>query len=195
MLRHLIVVFVALGLTTSYSIAQVQAEIGKKAPEFTLKDSAGKEHSLSDYQGKIVVLEWFNTECPFVQRHYKEKTMVNTAGQFADKDVVWLAINTTATAKPEDMNKWIAQYGLTYPILMDNAGEVARKYGAKTTPHIFIIDKQGKLAYEGGIDNDPAGDSGNRTNYAAKALTELTEGKPVSQPETRPYGCSVKYPK
>lgn len=174
------------------SFAQ-EAKIGQKAPDFTLTDSQGKQHSLADYQGKIVVLEWINPECPFVQRHYKEKTMVNAAEEFASKDVVWLAINSTAHATPDQMNKWIAEHSIKYPILMDNSGEVGKKYGAKTTPHMYIIDKEGTLVYQGGIDNDPSGNKADRVNYVNKALAEVTAGESVSQAESRPYGCSVKY--
>ena len=189
MLRYL----TALCVVVAFCGVGLAAELGTKAPDFTLTDSSGKQHLLSDYAGKIVVLEWINPECPFVQRHYKEKTMTQTASEYAGKDVVWLAINSGSNAKPADMNKWIEQYGMAYPVLMDNSGQVGKAYGAKTTPHMFIIDRQGTLVYQGGIDDDPSGNKSNRTNYVTKALAEVTAGNSVSQAESKPYGCSVKY--
>jgi len=173
-----------------------KAAIGQPAPQFSLSDQDGKQVSLSDYSGKIVVLEWFNNECPFVVRHYKAGDMNATASKYAAKDVVWLAINTTA-GKTQADNKAIAgQWKIDRPILADSDGTVAKSYGAKTTPHMFIIDKQGTLAYMGGIDNDPQGDkSADKVNYVDKALTELLNGSTVSEPQTKSYGCSVKYAK
>jgi peroxiredoxin len=168
--------------------------IGQPAPQFALQDQEGKTHNLADYNGKIVVLEWFNNECPYVVRHYQANTMGNLAKKYADKDVVWLAVNTTA-GKSNDDNKSIAgEWNIGYPILNDSTGQVGKQYGAKTTPHMFIIDKGGNVVYAGGIDNDPRGNkSEDRVNYVDKALTELTSGQSISEPQTRPYGCSVKY--
>jgi len=194
MIRTVILGLLVLALQ-GVAVAQAGAQLGEKAPDFKLVDSMGKEHSLSQYLGKIVVLEWINPECPFVERHYKQKTMADLAGKFSDKNVVWLAVNTTNNAKPEDMNKWISKNDLTYPILMDNSGVVGRSYGAKTTPHMYIINGEGKLVYQGGIDDDPSGDKHDRTNYVTKALDEVVAGKDVSQPQTKPYGCSVKFGK
>ena len=171
------------------------AAIGATAPAFTLDNSDGKPVSLADYKGKTVVLEWINKDCPFVQRHHAAKTMENLADKYKSKDVVWLAINSSSSATNEIDKKTVETFSLSYPVLNDSAGSVGRAYGAKTTPHMFIIDKEGKLAYKGGIDNDPQGTKANRTNYVAQALDELLAGKPVSTPETKPYGCSVKYAK
>ena len=121
--------------------------------------------------------------------------MENLADKYKSKDVVWLAINSSSSATNEIDKKTVETFSLSYPVLNDSAGSVGRAYGAKTTPHMFIIDKEGKLAYKGGIDNDPQGTKANRTNYVAQALDELLAGKPVSTPETKPYGCSVKYAK
>ena len=168
--------------------------IGQPAPQFALQDQNGKTHNLADYNGKYVVLEWFNNECPYVVKHYQSNTMTNLAKKYADKDVVWLAINTTA-GKTNNDNKAIAgEWNISYPILNDSTGQVGKQYGAKTTPHMFIIDKTGNVVYAGAIDNDPRGNkSEDRVNYVDKALSELASGQSVSEPQTKPYGCSVKY--
>ena len=175
-----------------------KATIGKPAPEFSLQDQNGKTVKLSDYKGKVVVLEWFNQGCPYVVRHYKTKTMTSTADKYKDQDVVWLAINTTADKTAEDNKTSAEAWSISYPILSDKTSQVAQAYGAKTTPHMFIIDKEGKLVYNGAIDDDSSADGtkGDKaTNYVAKALDEVLAGKPVSTPETKPYGCGVKYKK
>jgi peroxiredoxin len=175
-----------------------KATIGKAAPDFSLQDQNGKTVKLSDYKGKIVVLEWFNQGCPYVVRHYKAKTMTSTADKYKGQDVVWLAINTTAGKSAEDNKTSAEAWSISYPILSDTSSAVAQQYGAKTTPHMFVIDKEGKLIYNGAIDDDSSADGtkGDKaTNYVAKALDEVLAGKPVSTPETKPYGCGVKYQK
>lgn len=171
----------------------VTAAVGSAAPDFTLKDQDGNEVSLSDFTGKVVVLEWINWDCPFVMRHYEAETFAKLADHFKDQDVVWLAINSTHYATSEKDKEWIGQYGLPYPILSDGSGEVGKMYDAKTTPHMYIIDKTGTLVYAGGIDDDPKGESEKPTNYVKKALEEVLAGNDVSVPESKPYGCSVKY--
>ena len=169
------------------------ATIGAPAPQFSLQDQTGKTHSLADYNGKIVVLEWFNEECPVVVRHYKADTMNTLASKYADKDVVWLAVNSTA-GKSNDSNKAAAaEWKIDRPILNDATGQVGKMYGAKTTPHMYVINKDGTLAYMGGIDNDQRGDKADRVNYVDKAVSELLAGNSVSEPQSKPYGCSVKY--
>jgi peroxiredoxin len=171
-----------------------KAVIGQPAPTFTLQDQDGKTVSLSDFAGKIVVLEWVNPNCPFVQRHYAAKTFQSMDDEYRGKGVVHLAINTTHDATNAFNKDWIAKNNLTYPILNDSSGVVGHAYGAKTTPHMFIIGRDGKLLYQGGIDNDKEGDKGAaKVNYVAKALDEILAGKPVSTAETASYGCSVKY--
>jgi len=176
------------------------AQVGQAAPAFSLKDQDGKTVSLADFKGKTVVLEWFNQGCPYVVNRYKEpakRTMANTAAKYKDKDVVWLAINTTGKSNEE--NKETKQaWGIEYPILNDTTTSVAQAYGAKSTPHMFVIDKEGKLAYKGAIDDDRSeeAEKGDKaTNHVAKALDEVLAGKPVSTPETKSYGCGVKYKK
>ena len=182
---------------------QKHAEIGYPAPNFTLTDIKGKTHSLSDYtaDGKIVVLEWFNADCPYVMRHHQShKTMAETEYQFREKGIVWLAVNSSAEGKQGaglDRNKRAQrEYGIEYSILIDESGEVGHAYGAKTTPHMFIIDKDGMLVYAGGIDNDRAGRNiggEGYVNYVSQGLAELAGGETVSTSHTKPYGCGVKY--
>ena len=167
--------------------------VGAPAPQFSLQDQNGKTHNLADYNGKVVVLEWFNEECPVVVRHYKADTMNSLATKYADKDVVWLAVNSTA-GKSNDANKAAAaEWKMDRPILNDSTGQVGKMYGAKTTPHMYVIDKNGTLAYMGGIDNDDRGNKADKVNYVDKAVSELLAGNSVSEPQSKPYGCSVKY--
>ena len=172
-----------------------ESRTGKIAPEFRLTSYDGRTISLSDYKGKIVVLEWLNYECPFVRYHYEEaKTMIKLANKYKDKNVIWLAINSTGHLTTEKTEEFADKHKLGYPILDDRSGKTGRVYGAKTTPHMFIIDTQGRIAYTGAIDNSPLGKKKEEViNYVDKALTELTGGKSVSTPNTKPYGCSVKY--
>ena len=174
-----------------------QAKVGQPAPAFSLQDQEGKTVNLSDFKGKTVVLEWFNQGCPYVVRHYeKTDTMNKTAAKHAD--VVWVRINTTK-GKDAAANKATAdQWGIKGPILSDTTTEVAKAYGAKTTPQMFIIDKEGVLRYNGAIDDDSSADGAKgdkAVNYVAKALDEIAKGETVTTAETKPYGCGVKYAK
>lgn len=180
--------------------AKATAKIGEKAPDFTLEDTTGESHTLSDYtaDGKIVVLEWFNPTCPYVVRHHeKVTTMKDIATDFEEKDVVWLAINSTNEGHPafgKDAES-IKEWKIEYPVLLDAPGDVGRLYGAKTTPHMYVIDKKGILRYMGAIDNDARGrkSESDKVNYVRQALDEVIAGETVSEPETRAYGCGVKY--
>ena len=170
--------------------------IGQPAPGFALKDQDGQEVDLGKLRGKVVVLEWTNPDCPFVQRHYKSKTMTTLADRFRGRDVVWLAVNSTSYMDAGNDREWRTKQGFSYPILDDSKGIVGGAYGAKTTPHMFVIGKDGTLVYAGAIDDDPAGaKEGTARNYVAEALDEVTAGKAVGVAETKPYGCSVKYSK
>ncbi len=184
-------------LSVARAESKSEAEIGKPAPAFSLQDQTGKTVNLSDFKGKIVVLEWFNQGCPYVVRHYEKLNTMNTLSeQYSSKDVAWLAINSTS-GKSNDDNKASAEsWKINHPVLNDTDKTAAKAYGAKTTPHMFIIDKSGNLAYSGGIDNDPEGTkTEGKVNYVQKALDELTAGQPVSEPKTKQYGCGVKYEK
>jgi peroxiredoxin len=170
--------------------------VGDKAPNFTLEDTAGNDVSLSDYSGKVVVLEWLNPDCPFVQRHYKAGTMKKLATAYGEKGVVWLTVNSTNYMDEAANAKFKASNGLPYTILVDQSGEVGHLYDAKTTPHMYIIDGDGELVYIGAIDDDPRGTKGgSTTNYVEAALDEVLAGRAVTTAETKPYGCSVKYKK
>jgi peroxiredoxin len=168
--------------------------IGAKAPDFSLQDQNGKVVSLHDSLGKIVVLEWTNPECPIVQRHYAAKTMLTLYSQFQDKGVVWLAINSSNFATNDSDKQWAAEQNISYPVLNDASGATGHAYHATNTPDMYIVGTDGTLLYQGGIDNDPHGDmTSGKINYVHQALDEILAGKSVSVPETKPYGCSVKY--
>lgn len=170
-----------------------EAKVGAPAPAFTLKDERGKEHSLAQYKGKIVVLEWTNPECPFVQRHYEADTMDKTLKASDPKKVVWLAIDSTSHNTPDKSAAWKAEQKITYPILQDPDGKVGKAYGAKTTPHMYVIDEQGVLQYAGAIDDDPRGRDATPVNHVRNALDAVSAGKALKTNSSKPYGCSVKY--
>ncbi len=184
-------------------VAHGAALPGQPAPEFALADVGGKRVSLADFRGKFVVLEWNNPSCPFVQKHYGSGNMQALQKRFTSEGVVWLTINSTAAAhaeylKPEQQATWLKQQGAApTTALLDPDGALGRAYGAKTTPHMFIVDPAGKLQYAGAIDDkrsaNPA-DVKTARNYVAQAFEELRSGKSVSLAATAPYGCSVKYP-
>lgn len=174
------------------------AKIGEAAPAFTLTDLDGKTVNLADHKGKIVVLEWFNPECPFVVKHHKVNTTFKTLHeQYSSKNVVFLAINSSADGKQGNgvkLNKEkAAEYKIAYPILVDADGKVGKMYGAKTTPHVYVIDTEGKLAYQGAIDNNNDRTKAGDVNYVKDALEALLANKKVEKSQTTPYGCSVKY--
>lgn len=188
----------ALGACAVLSLAAFAAapasapKIGGPAPTFTLNDSQGNPVSLADLKGKIVVLEWINRDCPIDRRVIESKFISTVYDRFKDQ-VAWFAVDSAAAHTKADYDKTIADFKLTYPVLNDAKGVVGRLYNAATTPHFFIINSDGKLAYIGTIDDDPNGTKPARVNYVDKALSELVAGKTVTLPETKPYGCSVKY--
>lgn len=177
-----------------------KARIGQPAPDFTLKDTEGNEYHLADYtqDGKAVVLEWFNPECPFVQKHHKlTRNMADTYALAHANGVVWLAINSGAKGKQGAGVKRNRQakkeYKIAYPILLDEKGKVGRLYGAKTTPDMFVIDPKGTLVYAGAIDDAPDTTTLGKDNYVKHALHLMLSNRPVETSRTKPYGCSVKY--
>ena len=200
MLKRSLTAVAAFGLlfSAAASSAHAAVEIGKPAPEFSLTDQHGKAVKLSDYAGKIVVLEWFNEGCPYVQKQYTTGAMNATAAKYAEKGVVWLAINSTNSATVASNLKAATEWKMDRPVLDDHAGTVGHAYHATNTPNLFIVGRDGNLIYRGAIDSIASPDSADisgATNYVAKALDEATAGKPVSQSETKAYGCSVKYAK
>jgi len=190
----MILVVAAVACVPSWAGANDSATVGSKAPAFSLLDQDGKTVRIEDYAGKVVVLEWVNPDCPFVKRHAAAGTMRDLASRYADKGVVWLGINSTHYMNASASAAFRTASSLPYPILVDSGGEVGRAYGARTTPHMFIIDARGVLVYDGAIDDDPRGSNAEgSSNYVARALDELLEGKTVTVTSTTAYGCSVKY--
>jgi len=199
-LTTMLALLVAAGLVFHFSTARADdqkpagAEVGKPAPAFALSDQSGKTVSLSDYSGKIVVLEWTNPNCPFVKRHYQAKTMQNLFDQYQAKGVVWLAINSTRGTTNDSNKQWADDQKIPYPVLNDVQTDASKAYHATNTPEMFIVGKDGTLLYKGAIDNDPSGDKTvGKVNFVQKALDEILADKAVSEPETKPYGCGVKY--
>jgi opacity protein-like surface antigen len=182
---------------------QAAAVVGEVAPAFTLTDIKGVTHNLSDFKGKTVVLEWVNPECPFVKKHYEKSDSIPSLQKAATADgVVWLSINSAAAGKQGDFDAsqvaaWSAKTKATpTAYLRDTDGKVGKAYGAKTTPQIFVITAEGKVAYTGAIDSissTDAADIAKAENYAAAALAAVKTGKAVEKASTQPYGCSVKY--
>jgi peroxiredoxin len=194
-----------IALSTIISAAVYAAEVppvGTAAPDFSLKDTKGQSHSLSQYKGKTVVLEWFNPECPFVKKHYGSDNMQKLQKEFTDKGVVWLTIDSSAEGMEgyitaDQANKIMTQWKTHQTaLLLDPDGVAGKAYGAKNTPDMIVINPEGKIVYEGAIDSkaspNPA-DIPASTNYVKAALDESLAGKPVSNAQTKPYGCSVKY--
>jgi peroxiredoxin len=178
------------------------AELGAAAPDFNLKDLDGKPVKLADFKGKTVVLEWFNPECPYVKAAHTKGPLVDTAKKQSAKGVVWLSINSGAPGKQgtgvEKNKEAVKTFALGNPVLLDEAGTVGKAYGATTTPHVFIINKEGKLVYRGAADNSPDGEGksptdGKLVNFVDAALDDLSAGRAVKTPESKAYGCSVKY--
>lgn len=182
--------------------AIAQPQVGKPAPEFTATDSNGKSHKLSDFKGKTVVLEWTNPDCPFVQKHYTSGNMQALQSDATKDGIVWLSINSGAPGKQGHMdgagaNRSVAATKARQTAyLLDANGQVGKLYSARTTPHMFVIDPKGTLAYMGGIDSNSSADPATiktSTNYVKAALADLKAGKPVKTATSQPYGCSVKY--
>ncbi len=178
------------------------AVIGQPAPEFTLKDITGATRSLADFKGKTVVLEWVNPQCPFVLKHYKSGNIPTLQKTATADGVVWLSINSGAPGKEGDFEPgkvvaWSAETGAAPTAYMrDSDGTIGKLYGAKTTPHIFVITPEGKLAYNGAIDSIKSADIADiakAENYVTAALASVKKNTPVAHSSTQPYGCSVKY--
>lgn len=202
------VIFLTLSMFVGFLLALAplaqasEAQVDKPAPDFTLPDSNGKSHSLSDYKGKIVVLEWLNHGCPFVKKHYNSGQMQKLQKTYAKKGVIWLSIISSAPGKqgystPEQANEQIKEKkAAPTALLLDPDGNVGKLYGAKTTPHMYIITSDGVLVYNGAIDDirsSKVEDIAKAKNYVQIGLDEALAGKEVSTKTSVPYGCSVKY--
>ena len=202
MMKYRNFLFIMLAALAAGLLLAADAKVGKPAPDFTLMDSHGKKHSLSDYKGKFVVLEWVNFGCPFVKKHYNSGNMRKLQKIYTEKGVVWLSICSSAKGKQgyfetKKINQLLKEKGAApTAYLTDAEGTVGKMYGAKTTPHMFVIDTTGVLIYAGGIDDKPSTklkDIDGAFNYVQAALDSALAGKPVKIKTARPYGCSVKY--
>ena len=189
-------------LLFSANMAFAKPEIGQAAPDFTVMDTNGKEVSLSSFKGKTVVLEWTNHDCPFVRKHYGSENMQTLQKDSTGEEVVWVSVISSAEGKQGFVDAAKANSLTTERdaapthVLLDPTGELGKLYAAKTTPHMFIVNNEGKLAYMGGIDSIASADKADikdAENYVKTALTEMKDGKEVTKASTRPYGCSVKY--
>ena len=203
MSKLLTILFLTVGLMVGiFASSFAQVENGKAAPSFTLKDSNGSDVSLSQFQGKYVVLEWLNYDCPFVKKHYGSGNMQNLQKAYTGKGVAWFSIMSSAPGnegyfEAAEVNRLNAEKkGSPTAILFDSTGTVGKLYGAQTTPHMYIIDPKGILVYQGAIDDIRStnpDDVAKAKNYVSAALDEAMAGKPVSMPSTKSYGCSIKY--
>ncbi|HYG46321.1 MAG TPA: thioredoxin family protein [Allosphingosinicella sp.] len=199
MMKHLFPILAAVALAAP---AIAAPQIGGQAPNFRLTDTNGKAVTLGQFRGKVVVIEWNNPGCPYVKKHYGSGNMQRTQAAARQAGAVWLTVNSSATGKQGHMNGAqanafvAAQKAQPTAYLLDHNGIVGKGYGAVTTPHMYIVDKGGKLVYAGGIDDKPTAnpaDINGARNHVLAALAELRAGKAVSVATSRPYGCSVKY--
>lgn len=201
MQRRPLLALSALAPLAAFLPAAHAAAVSQSAPDFTLKDTAGKAVKLSDFRGKHVVLEWNNPGCPFVRKHY-QGNMQALQKDAASKGIVWLAINSTENASadylaPAQLARWMGeQQAAPTATLMDDDGQVGRAFAARVTPHMYIVDPQGRLVYAGGIDSIAsarADDIPKATPYIRNAMAEIAAGKPLSVTTSRPYGCTIKF--
>lgn len=184
------------------SFAAADAVPGKPAPAFEVMDASGKKHTLADSKGKWLVLEWFNKDCPYVKKHYDSNNMQNLQKTYTAKNVTWLTVVSSAKGKqghqsPADTLKTVAdKKAASSAVLLDESGTMGKAYGAKTTPHMYVIDPNGVVAYAGGIDDNDSSDPkviASSKNFVAAALDAGLAGKKVEVSSSRPYGCGVKY--
>ena len=202
MMKTTVCALVMLGGMAGHSPAPTVATGGEPAPDFTLGDTRGVEHKLSDSQGKIVILEWINHDCPFVRKHYDTDNMQSMQRKYTEKGVVWFSVCSSAPGKQGHFSagKWNelteAKKAAPTAVLLDPDGTVGRMYQAKTTPQMYVIDAEGVLVYQGAIDDKRSTrkeDVPTARNYAAEALDALLGGTPIETSSTQPYGCTVKY--
>jgi peroxiredoxin len=182
---------------------RASVEVGQAAPNFSLTGIDGQKHALADYRGKVVVLEWNNPECPIVRKHYDSENLPKLQHEAISDGVVWLVINSNspgsqgADYSPAELKSWLEKHHAAPSVyLRDPDGAVGRQYGAKTTPHMFVVDASGVVAYQGAIDSIPSAskaDIAKATNYVRSALSAIKAGQPVNPTATKPYGCGIKY--
>ena len=201
-MMHKIVLFLFAFLCLTAAPALAAPEIGKPAPDFTAIDTKGVTHKLSDLRNRVVILEWTNHECPYVGKQYNSGNMQSVQQKAADKGAIWLTIISSAEGEqgyvtPEQANAIVAENkSNTKAVILDTTGEIGGLYAAKTTPHMFIIDANGILVYDGAIDSDSGFKEeglADATNYVLEALKAMEEGRAIDPAATKPYGCSVKY--
>ena len=189
------------GLFGLLGAALAAAEVGKAAPDFVATDINGQTHKLSDYKGKIVVLESYNLDCPFVRNHYRSGAMQDLQRDLTARGGVWLVVNSVSAKHPSHRTaeaarkEWASQKMAATAWLDDSSGEIGKAYGMKTTPHMFVIDQSGVLVYQGAIDDRAAshGDPHTARNYVREAVQKLQAGEKPAVSQTKPYGCGVKY--
>lgn len=200
-MKNIFLTILLLGATI-FSTKANTAEVGKPAPDFTLKDSHGKTHKLSDYKGKIVVLEWVNFDCPFVRKHYESGNMQKLQQEMASKGIIWLSVCSSAEGKQgnfsnEEINSRIAKYkAAPTAYLIDEPGTVGKLFDARTTPNMYVISPGQTLAYEGAIDDKPGADMNSISlslNYVRESVYSLISGGEIKVQTSKPYGCAVKY--
>lgn len=199
---HFIMAAATMALALAAPAAHAQATIGQQAPAFEATDTAGKPVRLSDFAGRYVVLEWFNPGCPFVQKHYRSGNMAATQKAAMSQGAAWVSINSDAR-DPGDQKalasfpRWLRDMGASpTAVVLDGSGTIGKAYGARATPHMYVIDPAGKLVYAGAIDSKPStnpDDIKTATNYVTQALSESMAGKAVSKPRSQAYGCSIHY--
>lgn len=196
-------IFITLFILAAFSnSALAEVAVGDKSPNFKVTDIMGKQHQLSDFTGRTVVLEWTNADCPFVRKHYDTKNMQNLQRRYTNQGVVWLTVNSSAVGKQGHLTKEQAlakvEKELAFPTayIIDEAGELGKSFGAKTTPHMFVINGEGTVVYAGAIDNNSSSQASSvegAENYVANALDSIMAKKPIEVASTQAYGCSVKY--
>ncbi len=172
------------------------AEVGKRAPNFVLRDTDGSPHMLFKKRGQIVVLEWTHRRCPAVRRHQvRDRTMQKTFEQLQGHGVCWLAIDSSHSCKDEvaEIRAWVKEYELPYPVLLDASGKIGHLYGVETTPHMFVIDREGQLVYTGAMDDDPTGQTEKKRNLVLEVVKALLAGSTERVQPATPHGCPVAY--
>jgi hypothetical protein len=201
-MTRLMVGFVLASMVWGAATGTRAVEPGSAAPDFTAQDTNGRTHTLSQYKGKYVVLEWHNRECPFTRKHYESGNMQRIQREWTARGVIWFTVISSAPGQQgymtgDEENAYVQQMkAAPTAVLLDPSGQLGHLYDARTTPHMFVISPAGALIYDGGIDDKATTDVADLStarNYVSQALAESMAGRPVSTPVSRPYGCSVKY--